>query len=280
MGTSKILIDGVGIDLTQDTVAANKMLSGIKAHDSNGDSVTGSIQTWAGQQKSGVKNITANGTFDVSEFASAAVSVKDYIIPAEYEELAYIEASGTQWIDSEVIPTQHNFVHAKIMLNGGTNSSYYPFVAAPPHVYALQFNGEYKLTPCWSIYSVGNTYLCCYITRGDVYEVYSSSCIKRSTAFVVEPVEGVFPENHSDNSDNITPTVAFGIFARKNENGTSSYNISGRIYWLEISNENGLVAKFIPVMRKSDSVIGLYDVIRSRFFTNKGSGTFAGGTLT
>ena len=49
MGTSKILIDGVGIDLTQDTVAANKMLSGVKAHDSNGDSVTGSIPSKAAQ---------------------------------------------------------------------------------------------------------------------------------------------------------------------------------------------------------------------------------------
>lgn len=75
MGTSKILIDGVGIDLTQDTVAANKMLSGTKAHDSNGDSATGSIQTWDGTQKSGTKNIAANGTYDVSEFASANVAV-------------------------------------------------------------------------------------------------------------------------------------------------------------------------------------------------------------
>ena len=75
MGTSKILIDGVGIDLTQDTVAANKMLSGIKAHDSNGDSITGNIQTWTGTQASGVKSITANGTHDVTEFASAAVNV-------------------------------------------------------------------------------------------------------------------------------------------------------------------------------------------------------------
>lgn len=49
MGTSKILIDGVGIDLTQDTVAANKMLSGTKAHDSNGDSVTGNIPSKAAQ---------------------------------------------------------------------------------------------------------------------------------------------------------------------------------------------------------------------------------------
>lgn len=43
MGTSKILIDGVGIDLTADTVAADKMLNGTKAHDSNGDSITGNI---------------------------------------------------------------------------------------------------------------------------------------------------------------------------------------------------------------------------------------------
>lgn len=45
MGVSKILYDGVGIDLTQDTVAANKMLNGVIAHDSNGDVVEGNIAT-------------------------------------------------------------------------------------------------------------------------------------------------------------------------------------------------------------------------------------------
>lgn len=45
MGVSKILYDGAGIDLTQDTVAANKMLNGVIAHDSNGDVVEGNIAT-------------------------------------------------------------------------------------------------------------------------------------------------------------------------------------------------------------------------------------------
>lgn len=45
MGTSKILIDGVGIDLTGLTVAADKMLSGTTSLDANGDLVTGNIQT-------------------------------------------------------------------------------------------------------------------------------------------------------------------------------------------------------------------------------------------
>lgn len=41
MATSKILIDGVGIDLTGDTVTADKMLAGYTAHDSSGEQIVG-----------------------------------------------------------------------------------------------------------------------------------------------------------------------------------------------------------------------------------------------
>lgn len=73
MGTSKILIDGVGIDLTQDTVAAGKMLSGVKAHDSNGDSVTGSIPSKAAQTYTPG---TADQTIAAGQYLSGAQTVK------------------------------------------------------------------------------------------------------------------------------------------------------------------------------------------------------------
>lgn len=44
MGTSKILFDGVGIDLTADTVTEEKLLSGETAHDANGDLVVGTYE--------------------------------------------------------------------------------------------------------------------------------------------------------------------------------------------------------------------------------------------
>lgn len=70
MGTSKILIDGVGIDLTSDTVASDKMLDGIKGHDANGNIVTGNIPS-----KSSSDLVVSEATITVPEgYYPSAVS--------------------------------------------------------------------------------------------------------------------------------------------------------------------------------------------------------------
>lgn len=176
MGTSKILIDGVGIDLTQDTVAANKMLSGTKAHDSNGDSVTGSIaskaaatytptttdQTIAAEQylagaqtvkgdanlvatnikqgvsifgvngnltpgitPSGTKNIAENGSYDVTQFASAAVNVPVGELNAKRFEItlsADVMNKGTALITDAFLRDMRNMPYATVVLVPHTNN--------------------------------------------------------------------------------------------------------------------------------------------------------------
>ena len=62
MGKSKVVYKNQTlIDISGDTVEADKMLKGITAHDSNGDPVTGTLEK---QQKTAT--ITSNGTTTVT----------------------------------------------------------------------------------------------------------------------------------------------------------------------------------------------------------------------
>ena len=71
MAVSKIQFDGhTLIDLTADTVTAGTLRSGYTAHGANGEQITGTLAL-----PSGSMNITANGTYDVTNKASAVVAV-------------------------------------------------------------------------------------------------------------------------------------------------------------------------------------------------------------
>ena len=55
---------------------------------------------------------------------------------------------------------------------------------------------------------------------------------------------------------------------------------TGRIYRAKISEGNEIIADLIPVMRNSDSKVGMRDTVTGQFFTNAGTGEFiAGGIL-
>ena len=85
--------------------------------------------------------------------------------------------------------------------------------------------------------------------------------------------------------DNFTHTFASSTFQSShncyifgvNANGSVSSSPSMKLYSFLLYDNEKLIREFIPCYRKSDSVIGLYDIVNDVFYTNSGTGTFSKG---
>ena len=66
------------------------------------------------------------------------------------------------------------------------------------------------------------------------------------------------------------------LFAERNDNNAIN---KGRvkIYDFKLKENNLIILDLIPSKRKSDNVIGMYDLVSRQFFTNAGTGTFTAG---
>ena len=51
----------------------------------------------------------------------------------------------------------------------------------------------------------------------------------------------------------------------------------GKIYSTKVYDDNILIRDLVPCYRKSDNVIGMFDLVNSVFYANAGSGTFLKG---
>ena len=80
MGVSKVVFSGnVVIDLTNDTVTADKLYEGVTAHGADGEAITG---TMAGKSDNGIaKQVDANAasvTVSADDFPAGITSIRDY----------------------------------------------------------------------------------------------------------------------------------------------------------------------------------------------------------
>jgi hypothetical protein len=62
-----------------------------------------------------------------------------------------------------------------------------------------------------------------------------------------------------------------------NSGSAARYFFHCKLYSFKIYVEDLLVRDFIPCQRKSDSALGLYDIVNKIFYTNSGTGSFIAG---
>lgn len=170
-----------------------------------------------------------------------------------YQRIEYIEATGTQYINTGVIGKARwefdiQFTDLKtrqLMGYGGSGAEYW----------GVQDDGNYGLA-VWSYMNkqAGN--------RDKVIHNYG------------ENNEYYLDVNGTRMGIGVTDVtsleyVLFGL-------GAGSFPCKAKLYGLKTIQNGVVIRDFVPVYRLNDGVIGLYDQVEGKLYTNNGSGTLAG----
>lgn len=186
-------------------------------------------------------------------------------LPQGYQEVEYIESSGTQYIDTGYKPTSNNLrIACEFEYTADHSAS---------SVFGSESSGKYSIVP-WGApkFYVGSS----------IQLLEQTTALNTKYALDAHANAGTFTvslngkTNSASYSGSILTTVNMGIFCDIIA-GVANDFCSMKLYAMYIYDNGNLVRDFVPCYRKSDNVAGLYDLVNNVFYTNAGSGVFAVG---
>lgn len=189
-----------------------------------------------------------------------------------YQQVDYIETTGTQWIDTNYIPTIDDVIDAGIEFTS--------IAIKPVENWGTVF-GAYPTKSLW-LYKEMNgvpVYFCTYSGGSNVYKIMQVSTnipyniIFKKDTFIVNGI------SYSINNETRTSQDTLSLF-RVNPYNASSYPLfTGKLRTFKVYKDNKYSINFIPMRRLSDNELGLYDLVNGVFYTNQGSGEFIAGEV-
>ena len=199
-------------------------------------------------------------------------------LPNEYQEVEYIESTGTQYIDTGVAPTNKTNIKLDIDFISGESDKWIPLIAERTKTSAS--SGWKAMFGIW-INSSTKEIALNYVTT-------DTSAIAGTNGDGRHSYSNLENEFYLDNTlistlstSSFTSALNLYIFAL-NELIVGSTNIETRnctakLYELKIYDDSTLIRDFVPCYRKSDNEVGLYDLVNNQFYTNTGTGVFLMG---
>lgn len=175
-------------------------------------------------------------------------------------ELEYIEATGTQYINTDLKPTQNYSMTIKCQSNGTSNNTY------------AGCDTNWQNTGFFigaNVFEFGNA-------STTSIQNYGADPIILTLDKTGGYKDGVKTWNNA--STETFQTVANLTLFALNRNGTIREQLVGKIYYCKIYDNNTLVRDFIPAKRVSDGKCGLWDKVNLKFYTDEKGGNFTAGT--
>ncbi|MBS7388551.1 MAG: hypothetical protein KIG30_08325 [Eubacteriales bacterium] len=186
-------------------------------------------------------------------------------LPTEYQEVEYIESTGTQYIDTGYYATANTKVLTDVKVLSVPARNAWIFGSRNSDV-----TSRYELI--WI--NSANEYRFYYGTNNYTFSgVPSTGELAITIASTGATINGV---SVTPAAATISSTNSMYIFSC--HGGTASNETSYmRLFSFKIYEGNTLMHDFVPCYRKSDNAVGLYDLVNGVFYTNAGTGDFAKG---
>lgn len=210
---------------------------------------------------------------------------KNGALPCGYQQLTYIETTGTQYIDTGVMASDHAD-GLQYLFQGCITG--YAQAAGNNYLFGCLNNGQRSGNISANTSSTEKA-LCLYI-GGNSYKIWEAPLPEIGKDFVISLTAlSSSPEDLQvclDGVPFIRNTTASPTPMPKNKIyllwckgvGATSLPFTGKLYAFQMNKLDGSpVRNFLPCRRTSDSVIGLYDTVENIFYENAGTGSFLAG---
>lgn len=196
---------------------------------------------------------------------------KAYIGIPEYTELAWIEATGTQYIDTGFKPSSNTRIVIDFENIGDYSST--PAAAAP--LFGARTATTSDVFGMW----IGAT----------TYPHYGDTSFTAAGGFTVDinarltyemdgNVARIGSETITCGASTFTSTCNLYLLGMNTNGKLYAHHAYGRIYSCQIYDSGTLVRDFVPC-RNASGEVGLYDRVNRVFYGNKGTGAFVAGAV-
>lgn len=201
----------------------------------------------------------------VNDFVSGSTTplVIARLVYPHYQKVEYIQSSGTQYIDTGVIPNENTRIQMKfrplaviggsiIGYNNANDSTDYRFFNANSNNYFDMWDKRINGGTCSSgtdyTYELGNYYVKNLLTNANVI---SGTAVSSFTG---------------------TESI------KLNASNSASGFVNVRWYYVKIYNGTTLIRNLYPCYRTSDNAVGMFDAVEKKFYNNNGTGVYTKGS--
>jgi len=203
------------------------------------------------------------------------MNIKQRRLPSAYQEVEWIGATRTQYIDTGFKPNSNFTLEIEWQYNSHTQGVMEIFTGSvDSHTGTTQrlYLGRVGMGTTYEDILWGANR----ITHGEWDTLKHSDMLEYNGTNTILTHDGVRTVYDYVNPYSMLDT-SLSVFGYKRNDGVADSIPNGQIYKYKITSNGSAYLNLIPCYRISDSVIGMYDTVNGVFYNNQGTGSFTKG---